>query len=80
MTKEEREQVAAYIQYQLRRRGLSQKDLAQDFGCSQAAVSGVIQNRPEHSGLVSIRKYIASRLGRESWQELSAEAQEEVGA
>lgn len=77
MNEARKKQVAAYVQYRIRRSHISQKKLADKYGCSQSAISGVVHGTPSHQHLISLREFIAQELGAESWAALCNEAPKE---
>ena len=74
-TSQQKKAIGNYIVYQLRRRGLSQVNVARSRGCSEAAINTVVwQNRPMHTGLGGLKDYVARKAGYNSWREICAEA------
>ena len=72
---QQKKAIGNYVVHQLRRRGLSQASVARSRGCSEAAINTVVwQNRPMHEGLGSLKNYVASKAGYNSWREICAEA------
>lgn len=58
-----------WVAYQLRRRGLSQSQLARQLKCTPIAVTRVIHS---HSVSKRIRAAVAAALGYPTWEQLSA--------
>lgn len=70
-------EVTAFTMYQMKRRGISLKDLSKKFGVSFQMVCHVIWLR---RGSSWIREAIAKELGYENWQELSQAATDKAAS
>ena len=71
----EKSAIADYVQYKLRRAGLTQTKIAKIHGCDPSSVSHAIaQKNPFHVHLGALKNVIANQLSYSSWDELCAEA------
>ncbi len=79
---EQKKLIGDFVQWQLKRNRITQKQIALGHGCSEAAVSRAISQGQLHESMPKLKNYIARKAGYSGWVEICAEAlaQEEVGA